>query len=137
MGFMLHGKAHLEQYLHTDGEQGYHWRNGTTILILTTTGRRSGAERSTPLIFREYGDDYLVVASKGGSPTPPQWYLNLQADPTVRVQVRGDRFTATARTATPDEKPDMWRTMVEAWPEYEDYQRRTDREIPVVVLHRK
>ncbi|MGH3993431.1 MAG: nitroreductase family deazaflavin-dependent oxidoreductase [Pseudonocardiaceae bacterium] len=108
------------------------WRNGTNILILATTGRR----HSTPLILRQHGDDYLVVASKGGADEPPAWYLNLQADPTVRVQIKGDKFTATARTATPDKKPQLWRKMTEVWPDYDAYQRRTDREIPVVVLSR-
>jgi len=134
---MLHGKEHLEQYLRTDGEEGYHWRNGTTILILTTTGRRSGTEYSTPLIYRDHGDDHIVVASKGGTPEQPDWYLNLEADPDVTVQIRGDRFAATARTASAEEKPEMWRAMAEVWPDYDEYQRGTDRDIPVVVLRRK
>jgi deazaflavin-dependent oxidoreductase (nitroreductase family) len=133
---MLFGKDHTERYQATDGEEGYLWRRGTTILILTTTGRRTGKQRSTPLIFRQHGDDYLVVASKGGSDQPPAWYLNLQADPAVQVQIKGDKFTARARTATPEEKPDMWREMAEVWPDYDQYQRRTDRDIPVVVLER-
>jgi deazaflavin-dependent oxidoreductase (nitroreductase family) len=106
------------------------------VLILTTTGRRSGEQRSTPLIYQRHGDDYLVVASQGGSPQPPAWYLNLQADPEVRVQVKGDRFAARARTARPDEKPELWQAMTAVWPAYDDYQRKTDREIPVVVLER-
>lgn len=133
---MLYGKEHVERYQATDGQEGYVWRNGATILILTTTGRRTGKLHSTPLIFRQHGDDYLVVASKGGSDEPPAWYLNLQADPHVHVQVKGDKFEATARTAGPDEKPELWRAMTEVWPEYDDYQARTDREIPVVVLQR-
>jgi deazaflavin-dependent oxidoreductase (nitroreductase family) len=132
----LFGKEHVERYQATDGEEGYTWRNGSTILLLTTTGRRSGKRFTNPLIFRPYGDDYLVVASKGGSAEPPDWYLNLQANPEVEVQIKGDRFTARARTATPEEKPDMWRTMAEMWPDYDSYQKRTDREIPVVVLER-
>ena len=111
------------------------WR-GTSVLILTTKGRRSGDQRSTPLIYQPYGDAYLVVASKGGSDAPPAWYLNLEADPDVTVQVKGDRFRARARTATPEEKPDMWRTMAATWPDYDEYQSKTDREIPVVVLER-
>ena len=132
----LHGPPHVERYLETNGEDGYHWRNGTTILILFTTGRRSGERRSHALIFREHGGAYLVVASNGGADAPPAWFVNLSADPNVEVQIKGDRFRATARVATPAEKPEMWAKMVEAWPDYDAYQRKTDREIPVVVLER-
>jgi deazaflavin-dependent oxidoreductase (nitroreductase family) len=106
------------------------------VLLLTTIGRRSGEPRTTPLIYGRSGDDYLVVASKGGWPEPPGWYVNLSEHPEVEVQVLADRFKARARTATPEEKPAMWREMVGHWPDYDDYQRRTDREIPVVVLER-
>lgn len=133
---MLFGKEHVERYRATDGEEGFVWLNDTHILILTTTGRRSGREHDTPLIFREHGEDYLVVASKGGSDDSPQWYHNLLARPSVQVQVKGDRFTATARTATAEEKPAMWQKMAEVWPDYDMYQRRTERDIPVVVLRR-
>jgi deazaflavin-dependent oxidoreductase (nitroreductase family) len=133
----LHGKEHVERYLATDGEEGYYWRNGTTILLLFTKGRRSGEKRISPLIYRDWAKDaYLIVASKGGSPEPPDWYLNLKADPDVEVQIRGERFAVRARDAGPDEKADMWKHMVDVWPAYEDYQRKTDREIPVVVLER-
>jgi deazaflavin-dependent oxidoreductase (nitroreductase family) len=133
---MLYGKEHVQRYVETDGAEGHQWRNGTTVLILTTTGRRTGRWNSTPLIYREYGDDYLVIASKGGADEPPAWLLNLQAQPTVQVQIKGEKFTARARTATSEEKPDMWRTMTEVWPDYDEYQKKTDREIPVVVLER-
>ncbi|MEV0778347.1 nitroreductase family deazaflavin-dependent oxidoreductase [Streptomyces sp. NPDC050433] len=133
---MLFGKEHVKRYQETDGEVGHDWQKGTTTLILTTTGRKSGERRSTPLIYRTHGDDLLVVASKGGADTPPLWYLNIQADPEVHVQVKGDRFTARARTATPEEKPEMWRRMAEVWPDYDAYQTKTDREIPVIVLER-
>lgn len=132
---MLFGQEHVRRYLKTDGDEGHEWQ-GTTVLILTTTGRRSGEQRSTPLIYQRYGDDYLVVASKGGAVEDPAWYLNLKAEPEVSVQVRGDRFKAHARTASAEEKPDMWRTMAAAWPAYDDYQLNTAREIPVVVLER-
>ncbi|GAA0488502.1 nitroreductase [Paractinoplanes deccanensis] len=132
----LHGAPHVARYLETDGEDGFHWRNGTEILILFTKGRKSGEERSHALIFREHGDDYLVVASKGGTDAPPAWFVNLQADPEVEVQIKGDRFPARARVATPAEKPEMWATMAEVWPDYDEYQKKTDREIPVVVLER-
>ena len=132
----LHGPAHVARYLETDGEDGYYWRNGTEILILFTTGRRSGQQRSHALIFREHDGAYLVVASKGGSDAPPAWFVNLQADPDVEVQIRGDRFRARARVATPAEKPAMWAKMAEVWPDYDEYRKRTSREIPVVVLER-
>ena len=81
-------------------------------------------------------DAYAIVASKGGADTPPAWFLNIEADPEVDVQVKGDRFSARARTATPDEKPELWKKMAATWPAYDDYQSKTDREIPVVVLER-
>lgn len=133
---MLYGKEHVDRYVATDGEEGYEWRNGVQILILTTTGRKSGEERSNALIFGRHGDDYLVVGSKGGAPTPPSWYLNLAAQPEVHVQVKGDRFAAHARTASAEEKPELWKTMTAIWPDYDGYQQRTEREIPVVVLTR-
>ncbi|WP_020418126.1 nitroreductase family deazaflavin-dependent oxidoreductase [Amycolatopsis sp. ATCC 39116] len=132
----LHGQPHVDRYLETDGEDGYHWRNGTTILILFTKGRKSGQERRHALIFREHEGAYLVVASKGGTDAPPAWFVNLQADPNVEVQIKGERFKAVARVATPDEKPAMWAKMAEVWPDYDEYQKKTTREIPVVVLER-
>lgn len=132
---MLFGQEHVKRYMQTDGAEGHDWQ-GTTALILTTTGRRSGEQRSTPLIYQQHRDDYVVVASKGGAPDHPAWYLNLEADPEVTVQVRGDRFKARAHTASSDEKPELWRLMTAAWPSYEDYQRNTGRDIPVVVLER-
>jgi deazaflavin-dependent oxidoreductase (nitroreductase family) len=133
---MLFGQEHVKRYVETDGEVGHDWQDGVPVLILTTTGRRSGDERPTPLIYGRSGDDYLVVASKGGAPDPPAWYLNLSEAPDVQVQVKADRFGAHARTATPEEKADMWSTMAAIWPAYDEYQTKTDREIPVVVLER-
>ncbi|OXM65793.1 MULTISPECIES: nitroreductase family deazaflavin-dependent oxidoreductase [Amycolatopsis] len=132
----LHGQPHVDRYLETDGEDGYYWRNGTTILILFTKGRKSGQERKHALIFREHEGAYLLVASNGGTDTPPAWFVNLQADPNVEVQIKGERFRAVARVATPEEKPAMWAKMTEAWPDYDEYQKKTTREIPVVVLER-
>ena len=106
---MLFGQEHVKRYVETDGEEGHDWQDGVPVLILTTTGRRSGEERPTPLIYGRHGDDYLVVASKGGAPDPPAWYLNLSEQPDVQVQVKADRFAARARTATPEEKPELWR----------------------------
>ncbi|MEU9889432.1 nitroreductase family deazaflavin-dependent oxidoreductase [Sphaerisporangium sp. NPDC051011] len=132
---MLYGKEHVDRYRATDGKEGHDW-NGTTILLLTTTGRTSGRKYTTPLIYQKHGDDYVIVASKGGDPQSPDWYRNLEADPNVEVQVLGDRFAARARTASPEEKPELWRLMNATWPQYDEYQAKTDREIPVVVLER-
>ena len=131
----LFGQEHVERYRATDGEEGHDWQ-GTQTLLLTTTGRKSGEPRTTPLIYAPHGDAYTIVASKGGSDAPPAWYLNLSENPEVEVQVKGDRFKARARTASAEEKPEMWQTMVAEWPDYDDYQQQTEREIPVVVLER-
>jgi deazaflavin-dependent oxidoreductase (nitroreductase family) len=133
---MLFGQEHVERYEATDGEEGHEWQEGTKILILATKGRKSGETRKTPLIYGENDGDYLIVASKGGADEPPAWYLNLEADPEVQVQVKDDKFKARARTASADEKPALWDTMTTAWPHYDEYQKKTDREIPVVVLER-
>ena len=132
----LFGQDHVRRYRETDGEVGHDWL-GTQTLLLTTTGRQSGKERTSPLIYGRAGDDYLIVASKGGADRPPSWYVNLRDNPEVDVQVRGERFHAHARTATDDEKPQLWHEMIGHWPDYDEYQRKTDRDIPVVVLERE
>ena len=132
----LIGDEHVNVYRETNGEQGYLW-NGAPILLLTTTGRKSGQARTSALIFGRDGDDLLLVASQGGAPTHPNWYHNLSANPDVEVQVEGDVFPATARTATGDEKARLWSIMTDVWPNYDQYQGRTDRQIPLVVLTRK
>jgi deazaflavin-dependent oxidoreductase (nitroreductase family) len=132
---MLFGQEHVDRYVASDGAEGHDWQ-GTTTLILTTTGRRSGEPRPSPLIYQEHGDAYVVVASKGGAPEHPAWYTNLLAAPEVDVQVLGDRFRARARTAAGEERAELWKLMAATWPAYDRYQERTDREIPVVVLER-
>ncbi|MGK5676095.1 nitroreductase family deazaflavin-dependent oxidoreductase [Micromonospora sp. URMC 106] len=127
---------HIRRYVETDGAEGHEWRPGVFTLLLTTRGRRSGKLRRTALIYGRDGDAYLVVASQGGDPRHPAWYLNLLDEPLVEVQVGAERFTARARTATAEEKPRMWSTMAAIWPAYDDYQAKTDRQIPVVVLER-
>jgi deazaflavin-dependent oxidoreductase (nitroreductase family) len=129
-------QEHLERYLATGGEDGHLWRDGIPTLLLTTTGRKSGKATTTPLIYGQDGDRYMVVGSRGGAPDHPQWYLNLSADPSIEVQVKADKFTARARTATPDEKPRLWEIMAKIYPPYNEYQGRTDREIPVIILER-
>jgi deazaflavin-dependent oxidoreductase (nitroreductase family) len=132
----LFGPAHVRAYRETDGERGYHWR-GTTILLLTTIGRSSGVERTTPLIFRADGDRWVIVASKGGSPDHPGWYKNLLANPEATIQVKHEVIPVRARTASGAERERLWELMSEDWPDYRDYQKRTEREIPVVVLERR
>ena len=131
----LFGQEHVDRYRATDGAEGHEWR-GTQTLLLTTTGRKSGEPRTTPLIYAPYGDAYTVVASKGGWDAPPAWYLNLSENPEVEVQIKGDVFKARARTGSAEEKPGIWQTMVAEWPDYDSYQEKTEREIPVVVLER-
>jgi len=133
----LFGDEHVRSYRETGGELGHDWKKGTSILLLTTKGRKTGQSRTTPLIYGTAGDGYVIVASKGGSDEPPDWYVNLQAEPEVEVQVLDDRFTAHARTATPEEKRELWGQMVSEWPDYDAYQESTEREIPVVVLERR
>jgi deazaflavin-dependent oxidoreductase (nitroreductase family) len=126
---------HMEKYLATDGEDGHIWR-GVPTLLLTTIGRKSGEPRMLPLIYGKSGDAFAVVASKGGHSSHPLWYWNLVARPEVQVQVAADKFAAKARTATAEEKPALWKTMTMIWPAYNEYQAKTQREIPIVVLDR-
>ena len=133
----LFGDEHVRQYRETGGEYGHDWKEGTSTLLLTTTGRRSGEPRTSPLIYGRKGDDFLIVASKGGAPEPPAWYENLEQQPEAEIQVLDETIPVRARTATDAEKPDLWEIMVAEWPHYDDYQRRTDRPIPVVVLERR
>ena len=133
---VLFGPEHVERYEATDGEEGHDWQKGSTVGILTTTGRKSGEPRKTPLIYGKRGDDPIVIASKGGAPEPPTWYVNLQENPDAQFQILGDRFKVRARDATPEEKPELWKQMTAQWPDYDEYQKKTDREIPVVILER-
>jgi len=129
----LIGADHIRRYQETDGEVGYLW-NGVPTLLLSATGRRSGTVHTSALIFARYGDDYLIVASYGGAPRNPAWYLNLQAQPSAEIQVKGERIAVTAHTASAAEKPRLWQLVTDVWPNYDVYQTRTDREIPIVVL---
>lgn len=133
--YSLFGDAHVEQYLATNGEVGHLW-NGVPCLVLWTTGRKSGETRAAPLIYGARGDDVVIVASKGGAPSHPAWYRNLEADPDVEVQVGADRYAGRARVAEGDERAELWQLMAGIWPDYDDYQAKTDRQIPVVVIER-
>lgn len=129
----LRGDEHVRAYRETGGETGYLW-NGVPTLLLTVTGRRTGRELTSALIFGRDGGDYLVVASKGGAPRHPLWYLNLQADPRARIQIKDKEIRVVARTVTESEHARLWSIMTDRWPNYDVYQSRTDRPIPVVVL---
>jgi len=133
----LFGAEHVKRYRETGGDVGHIWKEGSTVLLLTTTGRTSGEQRTTPLIYAEDGDRYVVVASKGGAPDHPGWYKNLAQNPEVELQIKGEVFAAHARTAEGEERERLWRKANEVWPHYDEYARHTPREIPVVVLERK
>jgi deazaflavin-dependent oxidoreductase (nitroreductase family) len=131
----LFGKEHVRVYRETDGERGHDWKRGTTILLLTTKGRRSGEERTTPLIYRADDGRFVVVASRGGAPDHPNWFKNIEANPDdVEIQVKGEQMPIRPSVAQGDERDRLWEAMNEVWPDYDEYQERTDREIPVVVL---
>jgi deazaflavin-dependent oxidoreductase (nitroreductase family) len=129
----LFGPAHVAAYQETDGARGHDWR-GTTILLLTTTGRKTGEPHTTPLIHRKDGDRYVIVASKGGAPDDPAWFKNMQAKPEAEVQDRGEHVPARMTVAEGEERARLWGLMTEVWPDYDEYAKKTDREIPVVVL---
>ena len=129
------GRFHVRIYRLTGGR--FVGRVGKApILLLTTTGRRSGQPRTAPLLYLEDGDQLAIVASFGGQPKHPVWYLNLTTNPEVDVQVGRERFTATARTATTEERARLWPLFVEMYPSYAGYEKKTTREIPVVLLER-
>ena len=125
---------HIREYVETGGEQGHEWRPGVPTLLLTTKGRRSGKLRRSALIYGRMGDSYVVVASKGGHPKHPLWYLNLKANPEVEIQVMDEIMKGVARDARDDERPFLWEQMAAIWPAYDDYQEQTSRRIPLVVI---
>ena len=133
----LFGDEHVRRYRETDGAVGHIWRRGAKTLLLTTRGRKTGEPRTAPLMYESSPNGYVIVASNGGAQKHPGWYRNLLRDPHVEVQVEGDVFSAEARTATGEERGELWRLAAQQWPPYDDYQTRTGREIPVVVLERR
>ena len=136
---------HLKRYLATDGEDGHMWdasdaggEGMIATLLLSTTGRKSGQTLTLPLIYGESDGAYVVIASKGGAPAHPAWYLNLAAQPNVGVQVKADRFDARARVAEGEERERLWKLMAEIYAPYDKYAELAgDRVIPVVVLERQ
>jgi proline iminopeptidase len=132
----LFGDEHVRRYRETGGQVGHIWREGSTILLLTTTGRKSGEKRTAPFIYAQDGDRYVIIASKGGAPENPGWYENIAKTPEVELQVKDEVFRARARTAKGEERERLWRAANAVWPHYDEYAKKTDREIPVVVLER-
>lgn len=132
----LFGEQHVRVYRETGGERGHHWR-GAEVLLLTTRGRTTGKERTTPLIHRTDNGRWVLVASKGGWPDNPSWYENLLADPDATIQVKDEAVPVRASTAEGEERERLWSLMTEVWPAYDEYQARTTREIPVVMLSRR
>jgi deazaflavin-dependent oxidoreductase (nitroreductase family) len=133
---------HTRRYLESGGTDGHMYRiapagYGEMVvpsLLLTTKGRKSGERFIFPLFYGVAGDSFVIVASKGGAPEHPGWYRNLVADPEVEVMVGPRNLKARARTATGAERAALWEVALKFWPPYADYQKKTDREIPVVVL---
>jgi deazaflavin-dependent oxidoreductase (nitroreductase family) len=134
---------HLRIYRESGGAEGHLFDStlGGGIglvpsLLLTTVGRRSGQKRTSPLFYGTAGDAYVIIGSKGGADTQPKWYLNLRANPQAEVQVAREHFTVRARVATGKEREQLWEQMVQLYPPYQEYRKKTKREIPVVVLEK-
>jgi len=135
-------QEHLRQYIESDGREGYYYDAShnpgadprSLALVLRTIGRKSGKTQLAPLIFNWWKDEAVIVASKGGSDQHPAWYLNLVAQNTVDVQIKNKRYRCTWRIAEGEERQRIWNYMADYFPPYRDYQKRTTREIPVVLL---
>jgi deazaflavin-dependent oxidoreductase (nitroreductase family) len=129
----LLNESHVKAYRETNGETGYIW-NGAPTLLLTTKGRKSGEPRTIAIIYTPYGSSFVIIGSQGGAPTHPQWYQNILKEPRVQVQVKADKYEAIARTAESPEREQIWAECLKIWPRFDEYQKRTTRRIPVVVI---
>ena len=127
-------KTHVALYRASRGRIGGKIRKGAPVLLLTTTGRKTGKQRTTPLLYLEDGGAYVIVASAGGARSNPAWYLNLRGSPTAAIQVGDRRLAVNAGTAGEADRARLWPRLTEMWPQYDDYQAKTKREIPVVIL---
>jgi F420H(2)-dependent quinone reductase len=127
-------RVHVFLYRASGGRIGGRFRKGAPVLLLTTTGRKTGKERTTPLLYVEDGERYAVVASVGGAPAHPGWYLNVRADPAATIQLERRKLQVTAETAGPDERGRLWALATRMYPSYDAYQAKTSREIPIVIL---
>jgi len=126
--------AHVPAYRLTGGRFLPPPLGRSRTVLVDHVGRRSGTKRTTPLLYLADGDDVVIVASKGGAPRHPAWFLNLSEMETTEIRIGGERRRVSVRTATPEEKRRLWPRLVEIWADYESYQRRTEREIPLVIL---
>ena len=131
---MLFSRVHVFLYRASGGRIGGRFRRTAPVLLLTTTGRKSGKQRTTPLLYVEDGERYAVVASMGGAPTHPAWYLNLRANPGATIQLGRRTLPVTAETAGAEERGRLWAMATRMYPSYDAYQAKTSREIPVVIL---
>lgn len=129
----LAGKAHSSIFRASHGKVGGRI-GGSEVLLLNTVGRKTGQKRTTPLLYMPDGHDYAIVASKGGSPTHPAWYHNLKANPETTVEVGDRKVRVRAEEANPEERVRLWPKLVQMYSGYENYQKKTNREIPVILL---
>jgi F420H(2)-dependent quinone reductase len=130
----LFSRIHVVLYRLSGGRLGGRFKKTAPVLLLTTTGRKSGKSRTTPLLYIEDGGRYVIVASVGGAPTHPSWYLNLRANPAATIQIGSRKLALTAETAPPEERARLWPLLTRMYPGYDDYQAKTSREIPLVIL---
>lgn len=133
-GLKLVSRIHVVLFRASGGRVGGRFSKIAPVLLLTTTGRKSGKQRTTPLLYVQDDERYVIVASVGGAPNDPAWYLNLGSNPAATIQIGHERITVGAKTAAPDERARLWTLATEMYPGYDDYQAKTSREIPVVVL---
>ena len=130
----LFSRLHAALYRLSGGRLGGHFAKGAPVLLLTTTGRTSGKRRTTPLLYVEDAGRYIIIASVGGAPKHPAWYLNLQADPAASIQIGKRTIAVTASTAPAEERARLWLLATTMYAGYDGYQAKTEREIPVVIL---
>ena len=134
MALKLGSGAHAGVYRATGGKL-FGRMGKSPILLLNTVGRKSGKKRTSPLLYVMDGEDFVIIASKGGAPSHPAWYLNLKGNPEATVEIGDREVRVRAREADSEEKARLWQKMVEMYPTYDDYQKKTEREIPLLVLH--
>lgn len=130
----LLSRLHVVLYRVSGGRLGGRFGKTAPVLLLTTTGRKSGKQRTTPLLYLEENGQYVVIASVGGAPKHPAWYLNLLGNPAATIQIGNRRLAVTATTVSPEERARLWPRATQMYPGYDDYQAKTSREIPLVIL---
>jgi deazaflavin-dependent oxidoreductase (nitroreductase family) len=126
--------GHAKIYRATHGLVGYRFPGTPAVLLLDHVGAKSGTRRTSPLVFARDGENVILIASKGGYPKNPAWFHNLKANPDTTIQIGSKRIDVHARVADPEEHKRLWPVVVDVYGGYEDYRRRTDRQIPLVIL---